>query len=351
MPQSDPHHIDRTRQDDGPGHTLTVAASYVRALLDWAGQCGVPADELLNAAGLEADAVNRPGARFSFGVWAELFRQGERLSGDADFGLHVGEHIKPAHFNILGYLTMSCRNLAEAIEGLLEFEPLVGTVARSQVTHDEQGLIHLQWQCPIQPYPPRHIGETTLASWVSYARWISGREESPVAVHFQHPAPPRTREHRRLFNCPIHFAQAHTELLIDPAQLALPLKRPDPGLRARMDRKARQELERDGDNTFLRDVRRAIAARLGTGTPELEAIAAHFELSPRTLQRRLTAAGTRFNTVVDETRHELAHEYLRYSDLSLGDIAFMLGFSEQSAFTRAFHRWTGMSPGHYRETR
>ena len=351
MPQSDEQRIDRTRQDPGPGQTLTVAASYVRALLDWAEQSGVAPAELLCAAGLDADAVNRPGARFSFGVWAELFRQGEILCGDEDFGLHVGEHIKPAHYNILGYLTMSCRNLAEAIEGLLQFEPLVGTVARSQVASDEQGRVRLQWQCPIQPYPPRPIGETTLASWVSYARWITGRNESPVAVHFQHPEPPRTREHRRLFNCPVHFGQAHTELVIDPAQLTLPLKRPDPGLRARMDRKARQELERDGDSAFMRDVRRAIAARLGTGTPELDAIAAHFELSPRSLQRRLSAAGTRFNAVVDETRYELAHEYLRYSELSLGDIAFMLGFSEQSAFTRAFQRWTGISPGHYRETR
>lgn len=328
---------------------MTVAASYVRALLDWGEQCGVAPAGLLAAAGLPADAVNRPGARFSFGVWAELFRQGEVLSGDSDFGLHVGEHIKPAHYNILGYLTMSCRNLAEAIEGLLQFEPLVGTVARSQVTSDAGGCIHLQWQCPFQPFPPRHIGETTLASWVSYARWITGRNESPIAVHFQHPEPARTREHRRLFNCPVHFGQPHTELVIDPAQLSLPLKRSDPGLRARMDRKARLELERDGESAFTREVRRAIVARLGTGTPELEAIAGYFGLSPRSLQRRLTAAGTRFNTLVDQARHELAHEYLHHSELSLGDIAFMLGFSEQSAFTRAFRRWTGESPGRYRE--
>ena len=346
----DPDHakIDRGRQGADPEHTLTVAGSYVRALLEWAERCGLDSARLLHDAGLDSEIVNRPGARVPFGAWSLLFQLGEQYSGDSDFGLHVGEHIKPGHYNILGYLTMSCDSLAEAIERLLRFEALVGTVARSRLVAGEDHTVRLQWRCPIQPWPPRHVTETTLAAWVSYGRWITGNPKGPQAVHFQHPAPPRTREHRRLFDCPVRFSQPVTELILSRDQLALPLSQSDPGLRELMDREARRAMDSEGSSPFIQEVRHAIAARLGTGSPDLSAIAAHFGLSPRSLQRRLADAGTGFNQIVDRTRHELAHEYLRNTDLTLGDIAFVLGFSEQSAFTRAFRRWTGQSPGHYR---
>ncbi len=131
--------------------------------------------------------------------------------------------------------------------------------------------------------------------------------------------------------------------------LRKPLAQADAGLRIRMEeRAARLTAERRAPDPLVTRVHDFIARTVRDTPPELEAVAGALELSPRALKRRLADRGTSFTQIVDDTRRELALGYIADASLTLVDVAYLCGFSEQSAFNRAFKRWTGMPPGEYR---
>jgi len=131
--------------------------------------------------------------------------------------------------------------------------------------------------------------------------------------------------------------------------LRKPLAQADPGLRVRMEeRAARLAEERSAPDLLVTRVRELVARGIRDALPDLEAAAASLELSPAALKRRLAERGTSYSKIVDDTRRQLALGYIADATLTLVDVAYLCGFSEQSAFNRAFKRWTGVPPGEYR---
>jgi len=326
-----------------------VSTAYVRSLFDYLADHGVAPRRLF---GREITArVERQDAFGTLPVleWVRLFEAAERATGDPHLALHVGEAVKPRHYGILGYVAMSCEDLGQAIDRLMRYEALVGELSESRL-HVSGDRAYLDWRSPLRPIPPRVLADTSMAGWVSYGRWLLGGDYPIAGVCFQHPAPADTAEHRRIFGCPVTFDADRTGIVFPREYLDRPLTQHDPQLRAMLDAQAEARLaELRQLPPIHRAVRGAVRDALMGGRPRLETIAAALDTSPRTLERRLQHEGLGFRTVLDEARLGYARELLANPDARLSEIALLLGYSEQSAFNRAFRRWTGESPTAYRQ--
>jgi len=326
-----------------------VSATYVRLLHEYLAARGCDPVAVLGEP-LPADdgsgLVRVPVAR-----WAALLDRASRRLDEPALGLHVGARIQPAHFGLLGYLTLCCATLAEALARLADYERLVYDVNRVQVTLDGNGA-QLEWGDE-RGRPGALVDECAIAALVAYARNITARPDAaPLSVRFINPAPADDGPHRAFFGCAVGFAAPTTRVHLPLALLAAPLRAPDPALNALLDGQARSLLARlpPADDLEAR-LRETIAARLRDGEATLDDCAERLHLSSRTLQRRLEAAGSSFQQALDATRRQLAESWLADPRLKLAEIAQLLGYTDQAAFTRAFQRWTATTPGQWRRRR
>jgi AraC-like DNA-binding protein len=317
----------------------TASVSYLRGLLDYVQARGVTPEQLLDGRKINLEARD---ARLPEHECAALFDRAATLLNDDAVGLHAGEQIRPGHYGALGYVAMNCATLGEALTGLRRYHALVLDIGPMQQTM-ENGQLCLSWNPEVE-HPFRQMAEYNLAGLITFSRWISGRKNNPLRIDFTYPAPNKLAEHERILGCPLRFSQDRYRLLLSMEWLALPLIQPDAAMRMMMEQLAERQMQTLTRGDAIADTRSAIARRLGEGDVELVAIARQVNLSSRTLQRKLQDAKLSFTQLVDDVRRELAERYLADAKLDLVDIAFLLGYSEQSAFTRAYKRWTGRAP-------
>jgi len=195
----------------------------------------------------------------------------------------------------------------------------------------------------------RLSNETTIASILSISREVSTEIIQPVGVYFKHPAPDSTQAHEFYFQCPVHFGATRDALFIRNENLQAPNKLADKGISRFFESHLDTEVSRlEDDASFDQRILGYLRQNLSEGIPLLSDVANHFGMSGRTLQRRLSDLGYSYQTIVDESRRRLAEDLLRNTEYALIEIAYMTGFSEQSAFTRAFKRWLGQTPLHFR---
>lgn len=331
----------------------SVSVAYLQGLLDYLERHGVASAALLERAQLSPQLLAQRDQRIAASTYLELLGLGVQLSGDDCLGLHLGEAVRPGYYGVLGYLIMSCATLADALHRQARYAALVGNLGRVDLADEppREGLepqVAHSWQ-PLLAQQQRQLSEETLAAWVTFGHWISGLDVPPSEVRFQHAAPADTREHQRIFRCPVLFDQADNALVFPKRLLSTPLGQADAQVRLMLDAYADRLLgEIQQGHSVLDRARLELARQLPEAGADLGLIAARLALSPRTLQRRLREAGLSFNQLVDETRQQLVLHYLRDPALELAEIAFLVGFSEPGSLARAFRRWTGKSPGEYR---
>ena len=171
-----------------------------------------------------------------------------------------------------------------------------------------------------------------------------------MRVEMAFPAPARTYEHERLFECPVRFDAPRSAFALTRAALAdrQHARRPRPAWRAGRPRRTLGQKVPTGPAP-VREVRRAIIDQLASGPPSLEGVARKLAMSPRTLQRRLRDHELSYADLLDSTRAAAAKSYLTDQQISVAELAYLLGFSEQSSFNHAFKRWTGQAPSEYRK--
>ena len=333
-----------------PFASLTVASFWIEYLLDAALRAGVDLSDALVRLGVSEHDLEAPGARIPLRIEDRLLQLALEGSDDPLFGLHMGECIRPRFMGELGYASMSSATLRDAIELMIPFARVTSEFA--ELRFEWQGHdLWLIWETPFQDrVTSRHRLEAFFAGAVVFGRWILGADKDPLAVHLRHPPPGGEQEYQRLFRCPVRFNQPDNALVIDEALLDLPLRDADPEVnrlsRSRMQRALTQYLARDN---LLEQVRLEIQRRLVDGVPQLERIAERLGVKPWTLRRRLRAEQADFSTLLEEERQRLACDWLLHSDRSVNQIALDLGYSEQSAFNRAFKRWFAVTPLAYRD--
>jgi AraC-like DNA-binding protein len=268
---------------------------------------------------------------------------------DPDIGLHLAEHAELGSFDVHFYAMASSPTLGDAYQRMRRYQRLIHESSRIEIEERDDTAV-LRHALAGGVAAPRHSAEFLIAAWVRAGRVVTGVGWAPRHIHFAHDAPADVREHRRLFAADVRFGMGENALALPMSLLQTPCTRADPALAALLDRYAADRLDHAADASSLADrVRRVLADRLRDGEPSASDVAARLKMSVRTLNRQLTAEGTSYRAVFDALRHELAARYLTDGRLSIAEVAFLLGFGELSSFHRAFKRWTGRTPGGFRQ--
>ncbi|WP_181197357.1 AraC family transcriptional regulator [Enhygromyxa salina] len=332
----------------------TVATRLVAPLLETCAKLsgGAVARDLRRRFGIDEAALADPEARMPLPRFYDLLEDAAARTGDDLLGMHYSLGFDAASLDVLGFLAMTSVNLGVAFERMFRYQALLyegefGTIERAagRVT-----VRILNWG-PARP-AHRMWSEAAAVDMVVNGRRMVGQEFEVHELRFRHaaPTPVAARRLRELLAAPVRFEAEDDALVVPEAVLALPMPSADPAMFEYFDREAARraaEFARPSSN-LLDELRRVIRAVLPEGVPELSALAEELEHSPRTLQRRLAEHGTSLRQVVDELRHELALHHLA-AGLSIAEVSFLLGFSEPSAFHRAFKRWTDRTPAQWRK--
>lgn len=336
--------------------TGTVSLAYLRAVLDHGERQGIAPAEQLRAVGvppalLDAGVQAQTATRIPGAAYVALLDWLERTTGDADVGLRAGAAFAPRHYAEMGYVVLTTPTVRDAIVQGIRYEVLANDIGATRLIETPQSAC-MTWAARHVPLS-RHAHELHMATWVVFARWLIGNQHVATQVEFPHAAPADTRLHAEVFGCPVVFNAGRHAMHIEPALLDLPSLQADAGMQAQMTRIADTQLQQivPAGADALAQARACIRARLPQGEVPIAGVAAQLGLPVRTLQRRLQAQGISYSQLVDNVRRALAQQYLAEPGISLAQCAMRLGYSEQSAFTHAFKRWTGETPHGWRKGR
>ena len=195
----------------------------------------------------------------------------------------------------------------------------------------------------------RLSNEATVTSGVSLIRKAAFPDFRPLAVHFQHRAPSSTEAHVRWFGCPVHFSAEEDIMVVGREDLERSNHLADEGISRFLLSNLDEQVAALEDDTLENQVRRTVSQSLSSGVPKMTTVARRLAMSERTLQRRLAERDLSFKHLVESTQRQLAENLLHHSAYSLSEVAFLTGFSEQSAFNRAFKRWFDQTPTTFRQ--
>jgi len=263
--------------------------------------------------------------------------------------LRTGAAMHCDDYGALGLAMKSALNLQSSYERAERYALVLTSVTAYQVEISGEGaFMHLHREGE-RRLGMRLSNETSIASIAAISREVSTRPFNPIAVYFKHAAPDDISAHELYFGCPVHFNSDKDALYLSKATLLAPNKLGDSGVSKFFETHLDSELSKLSDDGALdKQVRMQISQSLSEGIPKVSDVASQLGMSARTLQRRLASSGFSYQTLVDESRRELAKRLLSQTNFSLVEVAFMTGFSEQSAFNRAFKRWAGQTPRSYR---
>jgi AraC-like DNA-binding protein len=329
-----------------PSSTPTIRVAICFGLDEWVRAAGADFDGLLRRAGIEPALLSDPENRIPFHCYVQLLESAAVATGDDLLGLHVGAMQSIQVVGVLGYVLQSSPDVRTQMVHTTRYFAL----------HQEGAAITLRNAGPVTEFVytvfdpqvslHRQDAESTLALAVAQWRALTGQPGwSPLSVHFEHPAPVKKQELVRFFGCPVYFSDSFDGLRFPSTFLDTPIQSADAGLHAILMRYAEESLSRHKDTTSLAGrTRRLITASLATGSATIDEVAERLAMTSRTLQRRLEDEGLQFSHLVDATRKELAAQYLRDPNLGLTDTAFLVGYSDLTAFHRAFRRWFKQTP-------
>ena len=304
---------------------------------------GIDTDRVLADIGMDPALLEGGYSRYSQAQVSALWKVAMELTGDAAFGLQVAQQVRPATFHVVGY-SMSCSATPlRALQRLAYFTRLISDSATATLTKfDGQVLLEFHFDTGGEP-PIYQTVDTVLASIVGFLRWIVQGDLDPVRVCLAHEASGAKDAFAGFFHCPVNYDAPRTRLVFDREDVMLPVLSSDEELASLLDGAARRFLEERMAGRFSVRVRDLMIAQLPDQVPTKARTAKLLGMTERTLLRRLKEEGTTFAETLRQLREELAFQYLRRG-LCLSKVAYLLGFSDNGTFSRAFKDWTGRRP-------
>lgn len=331
------------RQPDGQPIVLAAAAT---GIVDHINSSHGDVDQIFGNAGIAPDMAGSPTLKLRLASFCRLFEEASAQTGNDNFGLHFGNQFQPRDLGLWGYAAVSSPTVGCALENLVNLFCYHQESSILRLAKDANGLMRLEYQITApEIVERRQDAELSIGMFLNVLREGLSGSWAPEEIHFEHPKPEDWRAHESAYDAPVYFSQPTNALLFSPEVLETPMPACDLTLMTVM----QTCLERLGGEaqrhySLIDQVRSTIRTRLPEGYPCLDQIAVELKLSPSTVQRELANEGLAYKELVELTRRDLAFSYLRQRQLPLSEIAFLLGYSELSAFSRAMRRWTGESP-------
>jgi len=286
--------------------------------------------------------------RFEYRIWRELLLGLEQQLQKPALGLDIAAYVQPRHLGIIAYLALSCESLGEALQRYHDFHRLIYDGSPLCVTSDIK-YVSVSWEEP-EAQPCQITDEIAIALMVEFLKHFMVLDQIHLyEVHFSCPAPRNIALYEQYFHCKVGFSQPLTRLLLPFSELSKPIKHSDQTLQHLLMQQAQALLEKLPHSTQLdQRLQQVILKGLQRDEYQIEQVAVKLEMSVRQLQRHLQQQGSTYQERVQHIRFMLARQYLKDPYLSLKEIALLLGYSEQSAFQRAFKHWTGQTPRQWR---
>lgn len=332
-----------------------VTGAYLQPLIDTAARFGVKSAQLAEAAGLPESAIAPLPDALPARHYLQLLDAAARLTGDPLLGLHIGEQVKLGTYSVYGLILLSCQHIGQVLQQTLRYEGLAHDLGRSQLVQHGP-IAHYLWHSHF-PEASRHLVESVFAGIRVFGQWLTGQPLPVATLSFCHPAPNLSQaewaEYQRILGVMPEFGAPSHCACFDAALLDWPVPNADvslyPVLQQHAEQLLKQRLLAQQESDIIARTTHQMLLGMAQGQVRLSGIASQLQLTPRTLQRKLSEAGASFQGLLDQARFQQAKHYLQQTDFSLTDIAFLLGFQEQSSFTHAFREWAGVNPGAFRE--
>ncbi len=330
------------------GHVGDLPAAYALEVVELAGRLGVPDDALLRGTGVTRATLHDPAARVSLDQAAELVSRAHRLTGEPGLALYMGMQMRLSSHGFLGFAAMTAGTVREAIELAVRFAGTrTAALALSFYVEGDTASLVIEERASLGTLREFAVISLIVEVWQAgnalTGKPLGGTAECAFA------APPWVARIPMLGGL-LRFDQPAHRLVFAASLLDLPLKTADPIAMQLAREQCERQLATLVDAGFPGRVRAAIVGD-GVGFRALPDVARRLHVSTRTLKRRLAAAGTSFSTLIDDERRQRALLLLEDRSLSIGEIATRLGYTELPNFTRAFKRWTGVTPAAFRARR
>ena len=310
--------------------------------------------ELCKASGLSTTS-ELDNARLRVGIEQvhQLLLYAIKKSGDVDIGLHMGESSRPSALDIVGHLLLSSPDMTTAFKQVRQYHNLFGERIRFHAYRSKQNVVIEieflgEWQ-QVYGKSIRHVIDYTLVTFVRILGMLSEKKVLPARVHFAYPKPPDLKEYERIFGTKPFFDQTANQLYFSETDMEVSIKGYNSQLFRILEEHAQQLLEQlEGNAGIANSVKKELIRNMDAGFLSMEEVAAKLNKTARWLQRKLSDEGTSFRQLSNDLKRKFAERYLEEEKITIAEIAYRLGYAEPNAFSRAFKKWTGLSPAEYR---
>lgn len=303
------------------------------------------------AAGLPVSPVDCPQQRYSLTAIRTLWESALETTGDELIGLKTGMHAKPQLYYAFGYSWIASSTLLGALQRLVRYHELISTASLAMKLSETKDSYALSVEFPDEANsPPKEGIDSGMTALLKMCDIVAEKEVRPLRVELVCPATVHPDGYRKALRAPIAFNAPIGAFHFDKDLLRERLPHGTPDVAKATDKIAEQYIETLDPHKVASHVRKLLVALLPSGKADQEEVARRLNRSTSTLQRQLSDEGMTYREVLEDTRRSLAEEYLSDGKHSQAQIAYMLGFSDQSNFSRAFKRWTNMSPKQFRDS-
>jgi AraC-like DNA-binding protein len=303
--------------------------------------------DVLREAGIDIGRIADPDFRVPHRVVLKILSVSVDRTGNAALGLHAGALLEPGDFGPMEYAARSCRDLRTAIECNMRYMRLLDDAMDGTLTESGDTAVWKLAYGVIAAHPA--INDFAVAASLTLGRRYTGIDGAPIEVRLTHTEATNAAEYERVFRAPVKLGAAENAIVIRRRALDVPLVQANPDIYRAFAAQAERLLESLPRTVGItREVREQVIDRLRRNDVDMAAIARDLHMSVATLRRRLAEEGTTHREIVDDVRHGLALRHIEAGTLAVSEIAFLLGFSNVSAFSKAFRRWTGSSPLEFR---
>lgn len=313
---------------------------------------GYDAEAVIKQCGISRSSLNKKNGTIPFEKHCALFGHAAQLTGQDCYGLLLGTRMDPRDAGLLGYLGLASANIKDAIENLCRYARVASDVTDLEmVVADGVGSLSVRLRIPAAPFGYDQESEFSVSLFLRACKVFTGKSIKPIRVGFSHSRTTSLRDFKQAFNCPVAFGQDRERVFLDRETLMSPIVTADDRLLEVLKGYGDDILARHANQgpDFKHQVERWIVDLLPRGTATAATIAMELGMSERTLSRRLSDFGLTFKDLLADVRRDLSLKYVVEPELSLKQAAFLLGYSEPSAFSHAFKRWTGETPAQVRQ--
>ncbi len=332
-------------------YKATVSIPLTNILLDYVERIGINPNHLCQSAGIDIKRLDDMNDRIGFEKFYALWEEAVDKADDPDFGLHIMKDVTQNYpgGHILFSVVLNCPTVETAMYKFFQYHDLMNDFVKPKMVLDND-IFYVTWDLFDSALRlPRHISEALLFLYFFILTTLTQNKLELIEVHFEHRQPKDIAEHQAIFQVPLKFEQPVNKIVVRSDHLNSPLFWANKELLETLEPFAEMHMRKiNPEKTWSGKTMNSITQKILKGEKiNLQLIAETMGLSIRNLQNKLKEEKTTFQEIYKEVRKTIACQYLKKGGVGIVDIAFLLGFSEQSAFNHAFKRWTGTTPMEY----